>query len=140
MLSAITLYQKFFLQAKQIQKSQRISNLCLASRALRGEPQNQWAALGAAHEKVGKIPESQIVEDIYDFVRTHFIKNSWLCEVPRRRRGIPVRVGGCGDSFSPNPLFLAAAVSALRFQQNRRLSAAGNFGNNFLFALSLFNC
>ena len=38
------------------------SNLCLASRALRGEPQNEWAALGAAHEKVGKIPESQIVE------------------------------------------------------------------------------
>ena len=37
-------------------------NLCLASRALRGEPQNEWAALGAAHEKVGKIPESQIVE------------------------------------------------------------------------------
>jgi len=34
----------------------------LASRALRGEPQNEWAALGAAHEKVGKIPESQIVE------------------------------------------------------------------------------
>ena len=38
------------------------SNLCLASRTVRGEPQNEWAALGAAHEKVGKIPESQIVE------------------------------------------------------------------------------
>ena len=38
------------------------SNLCLASRAVRGEPQNEWAALGAAHEKVGKISESQILE------------------------------------------------------------------------------
>jgi site-specific DNA recombinase len=40
------------------------SNLCLASRVLRGEPQNQWAAPSAAHEKVGKIPESQIVERV----------------------------------------------------------------------------
>ena len=40
------------------------SNLRLASRAVRGEPQNQWAALGAAHEKVGEIPESQIVERV----------------------------------------------------------------------------
>jgi len=47
----------------------------LASRAVRGEPQNQWAALGAAHEKVGEIPESQIVEYIYDFARTYFTKN-----------------------------------------------------------------
>jgi len=48
----------------------------LASRAARGEPQNEWAAIAAAHEKVGKIPETQIVEYIYDFARTHFIKNS----------------------------------------------------------------
>ncbi len=65
-----------FYRQRQIQKSQEISNLCLASRAVRGEPQNEWAALGAAHEKVGKIPESQIMECIYDFARTHFIKNS----------------------------------------------------------------
>ncbi len=37
------------------------SNLCLASRALRGEPQNEWAALGAAHEMAGKKSESQIL-------------------------------------------------------------------------------
>jgi len=37
------------------------SNLCLASRALRGEPQNQWAALGAAHEMASKMPESQVL-------------------------------------------------------------------------------
>jgi len=65
----------FYKQSKY-KKSQGITNLCLASRALRGEPQNEWAALGAAHEKVGKIPESQIVEYIYDFARTYFIKNS----------------------------------------------------------------
>jgi len=35
-----------------------------------------WAALGAAREKVGKIPESQIVEYLYDSARTHFIKNT----------------------------------------------------------------
>jgi len=52
------------------------SNLRLASRAARGEPQNEWAALGAAHEKVGKIPESQILEHFYDFARTYFIRNS----------------------------------------------------------------
>jgi uncharacterized protein YhaN len=34
------------------------SNLHLASRAVRGEPQNQWAALGAAHEKVGVLSDS----------------------------------------------------------------------------------
>ncbi len=37
------------------------SNLRLASRAVRGEPQNQWAALRAAHEKVGQFSESQIL-------------------------------------------------------------------------------
>jgi site-specific DNA recombinase len=38
------------------------SNLRLASRAVRGEPQNQWVALGAAHEKVGVLSESEILE------------------------------------------------------------------------------
>jgi len=51
------------------------SNLCLASRAARGEPQNEWAALGAAHEKVGKIPESQIMEHLYNQIRTYFERN-----------------------------------------------------------------
>jgi len=39
------------------------SNLCLASRALRGEPQNQWAALCAAHEMAFKKSESQVLVD-----------------------------------------------------------------------------
>jgi len=41
------------------------SNLRLASRAVRGEPQNQWAALRAAHEKVGQFSESQILVQKY---------------------------------------------------------------------------
>ena len=40
------------------------SNLRLASRALRGEPQNQWAALCAAHEMTGQKSESQILERV----------------------------------------------------------------------------
>jgi hypothetical protein len=48
----------------------------LASRAVRGEPQNQWVALGAAHEKVGVLSESEILEYIYESARTYFIKNS----------------------------------------------------------------
>jgi hypothetical protein len=38
------------------------SNLRLASRAVRGEPQNQWAALGAAHQMASEKSESQILE------------------------------------------------------------------------------
>jgi len=37
------------------------SNLRLASRAVRGEPQNQWAALCAAHEMASKKSESQVL-------------------------------------------------------------------------------
>ena len=37
------------------------SNLCLASRAVRGEPQNQWAALCAAHEMVSKKSERLVL-------------------------------------------------------------------------------
>ena len=38
------------------------SNLRLASRAVRGEPQNQWAALGAAHQMASEKSESEILE------------------------------------------------------------------------------
>src|SRR3990167_6408226 len=51
------------------------SNLRLAAREARGNPQNQWAALCAAHEMVGQKSKSQILEYIYDFARTYFIKN-----------------------------------------------------------------
>jgi len=65
-----------FTSKANTKKSQWISNLCLTSRAARGEPQNEWAAIAAVHEKVGEIPESQIEEYIYDSARTYFIKNS----------------------------------------------------------------
>ena len=67
---------KILFWAKQIQKSQGISNLRLAARFARGNPQNQWAALCAAHEMADQKLESQILEYIYDFARTYFIKNS----------------------------------------------------------------
>jgi len=64
-------------------KPQGISNLVLANREARlrapsGEdfpPQNQWAALRAAHQFVGQKSESLILEYLYDRARTHFIKN-----------------------------------------------------------------
>jgi len=68
------------LKAKQIKD--RISkiaqelNLVLLGREAAGTPQNQWAALCAAHENSGKFPESQIIARLYDAVRTYFIKNS----------------------------------------------------------------
>jgi len=65
-------------------KPQGISNLVLANRSARLRapsgldfpPQNQWAALRAAHRFVGQKSESLIVEYIYDLARTYFIKNS----------------------------------------------------------------
>jgi len=39
-------------------------------------PENQWAALRAAHRFVGQKPESEILEYLYDYARTYFIKNS----------------------------------------------------------------
>ena len=37
------------------------SNLCLASRAASGEPQNQWAAVSAAHQMASKKSRSQVL-------------------------------------------------------------------------------
>ena len=51
------------------------SNLRLASRALAGEPQNQWAALCAAHEMVSKKPRSMVLVRLFDEIRTFFERN-----------------------------------------------------------------
>ncbi len=72
------------LQKKVAAKEVFGSNLFLASREARVSApsgndfplKTHWAALGAAHEKVGKIPESQIMEYLYESARTHFIRNS----------------------------------------------------------------
>jgi len=61
-----------------------VPNLVLANREARLRapsgldfpPQNQWAALRAAHRFVGQKDESTILEYLYDFARTYFIKNS----------------------------------------------------------------
>ena len=52
------------------------SNLFLASRALRGEPQNQWAALCAAQKMASKKSERLVLVYLYNSARTYFIKNS----------------------------------------------------------------
>ena len=59
-------------------------NLVLANReARRSAPsgtnfpsQKHWAAISAAHEKIGKFPESFIVARLYDEVRTYFVESS----------------------------------------------------------------
>jgi len=48
----------------------------LAAREARGRAQNQWAALCAAHQIVGKKPLSHILVWLYNQARTYFIKNS----------------------------------------------------------------
>ena len=42
---------------------------------MRGEPQNQWEVLRAAHGKVGQISESQILMRLFNQTQTYFIKN-----------------------------------------------------------------
>jgi hypothetical protein len=62
------------------------SNLLLAEKEARvgapenskspeNSPQNQWAALRAALQSVGKIPKSQILVHLYRSARTYFIKS-----------------------------------------------------------------
>jgi len=52
------------------------SNLRLASRAVCGEPQNQWAALCAAQKMASKKSERLVLVYLYNSARTYFIKNS----------------------------------------------------------------
>ena len=79
--------QKFFLSGKAKNstelKSQR-RNLILQNRESRlggtseiNSPlKTQWAAISAARDFVGKKEKSFIVEYIYNYARTYFIKNS----------------------------------------------------------------
>ena len=48
----------FYKQSKY-KKSQEITNLCLASRALRGEPQKEWGGPRAAPPKKGEKTQKQ---------------------------------------------------------------------------------
>jgi hypothetical protein len=56
-------------------KSQGISNLRLASRALRGEPVFSYAAAQRAAALVGQKDESQILVQLYNQIRTYFERN-----------------------------------------------------------------
>jgi hypothetical protein len=52
------------------------SNLSLSAKKIFGLPQNEWAALAAAHEKIGLSPDYLIVVQLYEAARTYFIKKS----------------------------------------------------------------
>ena len=52
------------------------SNLSLSAKKIFALPQNEWAALAAAQQKIGLAPENSIVVNLYDSARTHFIKKS----------------------------------------------------------------
>jgi hypothetical protein len=56
-------------------KSQGISNLRLASRALRGEPVFPYAAAQRAAALVGQKDESLILVELYNQIRTYFERN-----------------------------------------------------------------
>ena len=56
-------------------KSQGISNLRLASCAVRGEPVFPFSAALRVAESVGKIPENLIVVRLFDEIRTFFERN-----------------------------------------------------------------
>ncbi|MBI5076924.1 hypothetical protein HZB94_00895 [Candidatus Falkowbacteria bacterium] len=56
-------------------KSQGISNLRLASRAVRGEPVFPYLSVLRAAESIGQKSESLILVQLYDKVRTYFEQN-----------------------------------------------------------------
>jgi len=56
-------------------KSQGISNLRLASRAVRGEPVFPYLSALRAVESVGQKSESLIVVELYNSARTFFERN-----------------------------------------------------------------
>ena len=64
----------FIGQSKYL-KSQGISNLRLASRAVRGEPVFPYLSALRAAESIGKIPESLILVRLFDKIRTYFERN-----------------------------------------------------------------
>jgi hypothetical protein len=64
----------FIGQSKYL-KSQGISNLRLASRAVRGEPVFPYSAARSAANLVGQKSESLILVELYDKVRTYFERN-----------------------------------------------------------------
>ena len=66
---------KIFFGAKQIQKSQGISNLRLAAREARGNPILPYEAAQRAAELVGKKSESLILVELYNSARTFFERN-----------------------------------------------------------------
>jgi len=69
------LFIHIFIGQSKYLKSQGISNLRLASRAVRGEPVFPYSAARSAANLVGQIPESQILVRLFDQIRTYFEQN-----------------------------------------------------------------
>jgi len=64
-----------------------------------------WAAQSAAHEKVGKIPESQIMVQLYDKVRTYFEQNWWRASRAKLNARAGKKEGGWGEGIFARPRF-----------------------------------
>ncbi len=70
-------------EKKVVSKEVFGSNLFLSGREARvcapggldSPPQNQWAALRAAHEMVSEKPKSMVLVQLYDQIRTYFERN-----------------------------------------------------------------
>ena len=78
---------------------------------MRGEPENEWAALGAAHEKVGKIPESQIVERVSGVEPPSL---PWQGSVIAVIRHPPD--GAAGQTCTGDPSFFRAVLYCLSYR------------------------
>ena len=64
-----------FIEQSKYLKSQGISNLRLASRAVRGEPVFPYLSTLRAAESVGQKLESLILVRLFDEIRTYFERN-----------------------------------------------------------------
>jgi len=69
------LFGYFLIEQSKYLKSQKISNLCLASRALHGEPIFPYKAAQSAAETASQKDESLILEHLYNQIRTYFERN-----------------------------------------------------------------
>ena len=69
------LFIHIFIGQSKYLKSQGISNLRLASRAVRGEPVNPYLSALRAAESVGQKSESLIMVELYNSARTFFERN-----------------------------------------------------------------
>ena len=105
---------RFIGQSKYL-KSQGISNLRLASRAVRGEPASPFSAALRAAESVGKIPESLIVVRLFDEIRTYFERNWRRASRAKLNARAGKKEGGWGEGIFARPRFPPPPNFVFRF-------------------------